>query len=759
MVSPTAADRVVIDDGEGGFREDLSGRPQQMVELSDSQYAVLFNPLGENDGGPNGKFRAGRNESRPVRNGTRAMIPGPGSFYLRPGQRVDVRDAHELASNQYLVVKVYGEVDTTAPYFQVTARSAAITRATAESPIAPGSTSPDGDARDVVLKRGQLIVIRGLDTQFFIPPTGVDIVPDTSVDESGATLNALAAQRLLGALAPPPPPPSRRSRRLRRGARGEGGRGAVRRRSLHGSDGAAADPRPAPRARRRGRPVGAIAAARPARCREARRARVPRGAGPRGAPGAPAPADALRAELARGRAARARARGPPGAPRAAGGGARREGVLRHRRRRRQARDQGRPGARLPRPLRRVHGRGLEEPRLRRLRAAPPARPLAARDRAHLARAARRAPPPRLRARRGSLLPRGRAAADRGLHVLRPVQRDRGALAADGRGGGGQRSPHRLHRGDRHRPEERHLRPRPGHRRGAPRARQAELPRRPAQGGADHPHRPGRRLEPVDRRQRAAQAHPRPGDHALGALRHRAPQHGGARHLGRRAAGHPRPLRDPPRLRGDADLGAALHRHPQVRPGSAAHLLPPRRRQPGHRRDHRGDPRLRGHQRARLALGHLPPRAEGSLVQPRELHPGARRPPAIHRPRALPHAPPLHALAADPGGGAGHHPRRARRDGGPAGPTLPGERDDRDRGRGALRRHRRPRARGADAEGAVGVRDAPDRRPAGAGGAELGAAARRDPPPPPGSRPRGAGARGCSSPTTGGGSTTTPPSPR
>ena len=202
MVSPTAADRVVVDDGEGGFREDLSGRPQQMVELSDSQYAVLFNPLVESDGGPNGKFRAGRNESRPVRNGTRAMIPGPCSFYLRPGQRVDVRDAHELASNQYLVVKVYGEVDATAPYFQVTARSATITRATAESPIAPGSTSPGGDATDIVLKRGQLIVIRGLDTQFFIPPTGVDIVPDTSVDESGATLNALAAQRLLSALGP-----------------------------------------------------------------------------------------------------------------------------------------------------------------------------------------------------------------------------------------------------------------------------------------------------------------------------------------------------------------------------------------------------------------------------------------------------------------------------------------------------------------------------------------------------------------------------
>ncbi len=208
MVSPTAADRVVVDDGEGGFREDLSGRPQQMVELSDSQYAVLFNPLFENDGGPNGKFRAGRNESRPLRNGTRAMIPGPCSFYLRPGQRVDVRDAHELASNQYLVVKVYGEVESSAPYYQVTARSAAITRATAESPVDAIAKAAEegGDPRPVVLKRGQLIVIRGLDTQFYIPPTGVDIVPDTSVDESGATLTASAAQRLLATLGPSEPP-------------------------------------------------------------------------------------------------------------------------------------------------------------------------------------------------------------------------------------------------------------------------------------------------------------------------------------------------------------------------------------------------------------------------------------------------------------------------------------------------------------------------------------------------------------------------
>ncbi len=204
MVSPTAADRVVVDDGQGGFREDPSGRPQPMVELSDSQYAVLQNPLHEaEEGTPNGRFKQGRNEARALRNGTRHMIPGPCSFYLRPGQRVEVRDAHELASNQYLVVKVYGAVDQEAFYYAITAKSAAITSATAEDVAGETTTSLD-EVDPVSLTRGQLIVIRGLDTQFYIPPTGVDVVPDLSVDASGATLSAATARQILRS--PPPPP-------------------------------------------------------------------------------------------------------------------------------------------------------------------------------------------------------------------------------------------------------------------------------------------------------------------------------------------------------------------------------------------------------------------------------------------------------------------------------------------------------------------------------------------------------------------------
>src|SRR5438876_980482 len=72
--------------------------------------------------------------------------------------------------------------------------------ATAEE-VAEGAV-PKGldNVAPVELTRGQLIVIRGLDTQFYIPPTGVDVVPDLSVDEKGTQLTAEAARRILASM-------------------------------------------------------------------------------------------------------------------------------------------------------------------------------------------------------------------------------------------------------------------------------------------------------------------------------------------------------------------------------------------------------------------------------------------------------------------------------------------------------------------------------------------------------------------------------
>jgi len=197
MVSPTAADQVVVDDGDGGFRVGKD-EPQKMVEVGDNQYAVLYNPLAEPDVGfPNGKFKQGRNEPRPLTNGTRQMIPGPCSFFLRPGQRCEVRDAHELGSNQFLVVKVYGDLDKDAPYYDITRQSASIVTFTTVSLDPKSDADTEDVSKAINIRRGQLIVIRGIDTQFYIPPTGVDIVPDTSCDATGAAISGDRAKEIL----------------------------------------------------------------------------------------------------------------------------------------------------------------------------------------------------------------------------------------------------------------------------------------------------------------------------------------------------------------------------------------------------------------------------------------------------------------------------------------------------------------------------------------------------------------------------------
>ncbi len=197
MVPPTASEQVVIDDGNGGFKEGKD-EPQKMVEVGDNQYVVLYNPLIDPDVGfPNGKFKQGRNEARPLANGTRQMIPGPCSFALRPGQRCEVRDAHELSQHQFLVVKAYGEIDKDAPYYDITKQSAGILSFTTVS-LAPRVTDESGDLDDTTpIRRGQLIVIRGIDTQFYIPPTGVDVVPDTSCDATGAAISGDQAREIL----------------------------------------------------------------------------------------------------------------------------------------------------------------------------------------------------------------------------------------------------------------------------------------------------------------------------------------------------------------------------------------------------------------------------------------------------------------------------------------------------------------------------------------------------------------------------------
>ncbi|MGB1274628.1 MAG: hypothetical protein ACPG77_02670, partial [Nannocystaceae bacterium] len=115
--------------------------------------------------------------------GRKVNIPGPVSFALWPGQMVRVLQGHHLRSNQYLLVRVYDEEAAKENW-----KNAVIKLAKGdEADDSSASASSDEAEAEALLKAdrilpeltmGKVLVIRGTDVAFYIPPTGVEVVPD-----------------------------------------------------------------------------------------------------------------------------------------------------------------------------------------------------------------------------------------------------------------------------------------------------------------------------------------------------------------------------------------------------------------------------------------------------------------------------------------------------------------------------------------------------------------------------------------------------
>lgn len=124
-------------------------------------YLVLENP------GPEGDQehpRGGPNTNPKLLSGRKVTIPGPATFPLWPGQVARVIQGHHLRSNQYLLTRVYNEEAARANW------SKAVIRAKTEE-LRPEEEMPD-------LTTGKLLVIRGTEVAFYIPPTGIEVVQD-----------------------------------------------------------------------------------------------------------------------------------------------------------------------------------------------------------------------------------------------------------------------------------------------------------------------------------------------------------------------------------------------------------------------------------------------------------------------------------------------------------------------------------------------------------------------------------------------------
>ena len=132
---------------------------QLFVSAPEGWYIVLKNPATDGVHPEQGKAN---NSPSTIKIGTKVNIPGPISFALYPGQMAKTVRGHKLRSNQYLLARVYD--------------------ADAANKSLETATIIDAEGKEVAAKQedyfvGQLLVIKGTEVSFYIPPTGIEVIP------------------------------------------------------------------------------------------------------------------------------------------------------------------------------------------------------------------------------------------------------------------------------------------------------------------------------------------------------------------------------------------------------------------------------------------------------------------------------------------------------------------------------------------------------------------------------------------------------
>ncbi|KKM83451.1 hypothetical protein LCGC14_1309360, partial [marine sediment metagenome] len=146
--------------------------PEEAINLFVSapkgSYVELQNPSEKGEEHPRGGMISSITE---LDHGYKVNITGPAFFALWPGQVASVLEGHNLRSNQYLVCRVYDDETAKESLHEAVIKTQ--TEETAKS--ASTNLLPKGDD----LATGKLFVIRGTDVSFFIPPNGIEVLPDS----------------------------------------------------------------------------------------------------------------------------------------------------------------------------------------------------------------------------------------------------------------------------------------------------------------------------------------------------------------------------------------------------------------------------------------------------------------------------------------------------------------------------------------------------------------------------------------------------
>ena len=165
----------------------------------EGQYLVLTNPASPSES----KEHPGKGKqdvSVKLDSGRRINIQGPQNFALYPGQVADVIDGHQLKSNEYLIIRVYNEDEARANMASAVVKAADPVPTEEGDDKSKAKITPKSAAKvakslfdEVELRTGNLLIIKGTDVSFYIPPTGIEVLEDGN---GNYTRNAVTLERL-----------------------------------------------------------------------------------------------------------------------------------------------------------------------------------------------------------------------------------------------------------------------------------------------------------------------------------------------------------------------------------------------------------------------------------------------------------------------------------------------------------------------------------------------------------------------------------
>lgn len=165
-------------------------------------YVELLNPAKNNSHPGDGN----QNHNPPeLEIGRKINVQGPKQFALWPGQVATVIPGHHLRSNQYLLCRVYDEDEARNNWGKAVVK-------VASKLVDPGESASEEEKKKYLaaleeekknpvaampqpdLTIGKMFIIKGTDVSFFIPPTGITVIPEK--EENGTQYYARDALTL-----------------------------------------------------------------------------------------------------------------------------------------------------------------------------------------------------------------------------------------------------------------------------------------------------------------------------------------------------------------------------------------------------------------------------------------------------------------------------------------------------------------------------------------------------------------------------------